>query len=81
MANPFKDMAELLMMEASSASRGGTMQQVETACDKACAMLRSLLPRCRSDMPMLHAQLVATLVRRIAELVLRRDEAEMKLFA
>ena len=57
------------------------MQLVETACEKACTMLRSLLPHCRTDMPMLQAQLVATLVRRIADLVYKRDDAEMRLFA
>ena len=81
MANPFKDMAELLMMDASMGSNGGAsaLQQLNTACDKTVQTLLRILPMCKADMPIMQARLVATFVRRIVAVIQARDKAEMDL--
>ena len=82
-ANPFRDMAELMMMDATMGSSGNSnsTQALGAACEKTIATLQHILPLCRADMPALQAQLVATLVRRIVEVIYNRDKAELALFA
>lgn len=82
-ANPFKDMAELMMMDASmsGSSNSNSTQALGAACEKTIATLQRILPLCRADMPVLQAQLVATLARRITEVIYNRDRAELALFA
>lgn len=81
-ANPFKDMAELMMMDASmgSSNNANSTQALGAACEKTIATLQRILPQCKPDMPVLQAQLVATLVRRITEVIYNRDKAELALF-
>jgi len=80
--NPFKDVAELLMMDASMGTGAETscLQQLTKACDKTVAALLRLLPKCTADMPIIQARMVATFVRRIVEVIHSRDEAELALY-
>ena len=80
-ANPFKDLAELLMLDASMSANSGAsaLQQLNSACDKTVQTLLRLLPLCTADMPIMQARLVATFVRRIVDIIQARDKAEMDL--
>ena len=83
MANPFKDVAELLMMDASMGSNSGAsaLQQLNSACDKTVQTLLRILPMCTPEMPIIQARLVATFVRRIVDIIQARDKAEMDLIS
>jgi len=80
--NPFKDIAELLMMDASlgSSATANAGQLLGKSCDKTVAILLRILPKCTPEMPQMQARLVAVFVRRIVDILYPRDEAELALF-